>query len=622
MCGIVGRVGFSEHLSGIIEAMSRALYHRGPDGSGIWVDDALSVGLGHRRLAIVDLSSSGNQPMISAKGRYIVVFNGEIYNHRELRRRLDYPWRGHSDTEVILAAIQQWGLEKTLPELVGMFAFGVWDTLEKTLHLVRDRMGEKPLYYGWREEIFLFGSELKAIKAGCLGGLEINPDALALYLRYLYVPAPYSIYQNVFKLPAGYVLSIDAQGKKIDLKPWWQLNEAVRKGKETLIQSEAEACYLVETALRESIRGQSSADVPLGALLSGGIDSSLIVALMQSELKAPVQTFTIGFQEAAYNEAGYAKAVAAHLGTEHRELYVTPQEAQQVISLMPQIYDEPFADSSQIPTFFVAQLTKKTVTVALTGDGGDELFGGYNRYFWGQRIWRKIAWLPAPWRRLLGEALLRVAPCHWEKVHKLADRLRHVQDLDDLYLSLVSEWAHPEQVLLSGKEADHFLQDRKSWPAFVSGEERMMFLDSMTYLPEDICTKVDRASMAVSLETRAPFLDHRLVELAWRLPLSMKIRQSQGKWILRKIVHQYVPKSLVERPKQGFGVPIASWLRGPLRPWAESLLDPERLAVEGFFKPEIVARIWRQHMQGECNVQHKLWALLMFQAWLAQDQRG
>lgn len=670
MCGITGILYsvVKKDLEQAVRNMTETIHHRGPDDVGVWVDYSVGVALGHRRLSILDLSPTGHQPMESPDGRYVLIFNGEIYNHKDLRNQLEeeswqlaverkqqdcnsIQWRGHSDTETLLSCFEAWGIKETLNRAVGMFALALWDNEERKLYLARDRMGEKPLYYGWVNGALVFGSELKALKAYPGFSNAISRDALALYLQYNYVPAPHSIYENIYKLEPGCYLSLTADAVSIplitapevgveyqglSLHRWWSLADKIQNQSGDLIHNEKDALDGLDSRLRESIRLQSIADVPLGAFLSGGIDSSAIVALMQSEAISPVKTFTIGFSESKHNEAAYAKEVARHLGTEHTELYLSSNDALDVIPKLPQLYDEPFADSSQIPTFLVSQMAKQHVTVALSGDGGDELFGGYNRYFWGRKIWNKLSWMPWGLRRLLGTFIHSQPVERWDalsnyacklfgnsgvnqlgdKAHKLGARLGTVRSMDDLYLSLVTQWASPQPVLNYKGSAKTILDCREAWPNITSDEERMMYLDSMSYLPDDILCKVDRAAMGVSLETRVPFLDHRVVEYAWQLPLSMKIKDGQGKWLLRQLLYKHVPKELIERPKQGFAIPLAEWLRGPLRDWAEELLDEHRLKQEGYFDHELIRHKWREHLSGEGNWQCHLWSVLMFQAWL------
>lgn len=647
MCGIAGFLeqppcsSQSESLDRVTK-MAHTLRHRGPDDAGAWADAAAGIALGHRRLSVVDLSATGHQPMPSACGRYVVSFNGEIYNFRSLRAELEqsgHRFRGHSDTEVLLAAITRWGVEGALARANGMFALALWDRQERVLFLARDRLGEKPLYYGWIGPRFLFASELKALCAHPDFRPVINRDAVALYLRHNYIPAPFSVYQDVAKLPPGTLLAVRAEAASVRGAPvrYWSARTAAESGvANPWVGTESEALAQLDDLLRDAIRMRMEADVPLGAFLSGGIDSTTVVALMQAQSTRPVRTFTIGFHEGGYNEAESAAEVARRLGTDHTELYVTPAEAMAVIPRLPALYDEPFADASQIPTFLVSQLARRHVTVSLSGDGGDELFGGYNRYFWGRSIWRKVGWLPAAWRRTAARTLTAVSPESWDtgfralgpflpgrlrqrnpgdKLHKLAQVLA-VSDPEALYRGLISQWHDPAAVVPGAGEPPTTLTDRSQWANLDDFTLQMMYLDTVTYLPDDILVKVDRASMGVSLEARVPLLDHRVVEFAWRLPLAMKIRDGQGKWLLRQVLYQYVPREIMERPKMGFGVPIDAWLRGPLRDWAETLLDAKRLQEEGLFHPQPIRTRWTEHLSGQRNWQYSLWGVLMFQAWL------
>ncbi|CAN1496827.1 AsnB Asparagine synthase (glutamine-hydrolyzing) [Burkholderiaceae bacterium] len=631
-----------------VTRMALAIAHRGPDNAGVWTDDRAGIGLGHRRLSIVDLSAAGHQPMHSNAGRYVMAFNGEIYNHLELRAELGgIEWRGHSDTETLLAGFEAWGVVATLKKAVGMFAIALWDRQDRVLTLVRDRFGEKPLYYGWVNGAFVFGSELKALRAFPGFDNPVNLEALAQYMRFTYVPAPLSIHQDIYKLEPGCLLTLHglprfarnerddgSRNDGIQITRWWDLADVVHAGQQNQFTDDIQAVDALEKCLGKAVQLQSLAEVPLGAFLSGGVDSSIIVALMQQQATRPVKTFTVGFEEAGFDESPHAKAVAKHLGTEHNELFVSSADARAVIPKLPIMYDEPFADSSQIPTHLICKAARQQVTVALSGDAGDELFGGYNRYFWGPRIWNRLAWIPYPIRQVLGNAIAGVPASVLEvlgkplnamlqgsqgislfgdKAHKLAARLQGVRNMDDLYTSLVSEWQDPGSVVKGvGDNADEIIRV----PANLLPEERMMYRDSMNYLPDDILCKVDRAAMATSLETRVPFLDHRVAELAWRLPLHMKIRGNQGKWALRQVLYKYVPRKLIDRPKAGFGIPVGQWLRGPLREWAEGLLDEQRLEREGYFYPAPIRTKWAEHLSGKRDHTPSLWAVLMFQSWL------
>lgn len=648
MCGIAGfqefRRGVAEEvMSQRVAPMAAAIAHRGPDAAGIVCQAIDGVALAHRRLAVIDLTAAGQQPMHSHDGRFVIVYNGELYNTADVRAELErvgcgIGWRGHSDTEVLLEAIAAWGVREALRRVVGMFAFAVWDRQARRLTLARDRIGEKPLYYGRFGGTLLFGSELKALRAHPAFRGEVDRDVLALYVRHGYVPAPYSIYRGVSKLPAGCFAEFTAGADEPRIERYWSALEAALAGLASPLQGSEELLVdELESLLKRAVRGQMEADVPLGAFLSGGIDSSTVVALMQAQSSRPINTFTIGFAEAEYNEAEHAKAVASHLGTNHTELYVTPDEAQAVIPLLPQIYCEPFADSSQIPTYLVSRLARRHVTVALSGDAGDELFGGYNRYQIAQRVWRGLSRIPAPLRGAAAASMRALPPSGWdhvlkplrfalprqlrvqhpgEKMHKLAGVIG-MASLDEVYMRLISQWPTPGAVVPGSREpATPLSTAADALSEFSQPLARMTYLDLVTYLPDDILVKVDRAAMAVSLETRVPLLDHRVVEFAWRIPAELKLRGGRGKHLLRAVLERYVPRSLTERPKMGFGVPIDHWLRGPLRDWAEHLLDPGKLKAQGFFAVEPIRQAWAEHLGGQRSNQYPLWVILMFQAWL------
>ena len=635
--------------------MADAVAHRGPDDAGVWLDGEAGVALAYRRLAVIDLSPAGRQPMQSASGRSVIVFNGEIYNHLDLRRRLEaqcpdaLPWRGHSDTETLLAAIEHWGLEKALQATTGMFAFAFWDREDRTLCLARDRAGEKPLYYGWQNGVFLFGSELKALAAHPAFVGDVDRDALTLLLRHCCISSPWSIYKGVRKLPAGTYVRIAAgasrqrTGELPEPRRYWSLRDVVAAGRAQPFEGSPEdAVETLHELLLRAVRGQMAADVPLGAFLSGGIDSSTVVALMQAQSGRPVRTFTIGFDESEYNEAEYAKAVAGHLRTEHTELYVSAREALDVIPRLPELFDEPFADSSQIPTFLVAGMARRHVTVALSGDGGDELFGGYGYYVSTPRLWRWLSGMPAPLRRfgasaitaffaaesdrLPGRALRRLPVGRGlrrirARARKLA-LLANCRTPEELHWRRLSHWPDPATIVFGASEPGTVLNESTGWPDASEPATRLMAVDALSYLPDDLLVKVDRAAMGVSLETRAPFLDHHVTEFVWRLPLSFRIRNTRSKWILRQMLCKYVPTRLIERPKAGFSVPLASWLRGPLRDWAEALLDGRRLREEGFFDPWPIRRKWHDFLNGDELCEPHLWSILMFQAWLEHNQRS
>lgn len=655
MCGFVGFIGVTA-LNGraedeaMLKRMADTITYRGPDDAGYWCDEDQRVGLGHRRLSVVDLSPAGHQPMQTGSRRYVIAFNGEIYNHPLLRQALEASgqapsWRGHSDTETLLAGFDAWGIQGTVDRAIGMFAFAVWDRQTNTLTLVRDRLGEKPLYYGWQgrgnEAVFLFGSELKALRAHPAFESNINRGALSLYMRHNYIPASYSIYEGIAKLLPGSLLTVSLQQREPKVWAYWSGAQVAESGVASAFVGSAEqAVDALEVLLKDAVRQQMMGDVPLGAFLSGGVDSSAVVALMQAQSSRPVKTFTIGFNEEDFNEAVHAKAVARHLGTEHTELYVTAEQARAVIPRLPTLYDEPFSDSSQIPTFLLSQLARQQVTVSLSGDAGDELFCGYNRYQMTAKLWRKLAAVPLPLRKLAAMGLTSISPTSWnrlagvfdgyvprslrftnvgDKLHKGAGVLSS-RSVDDLYLSLVSHWHDPASVVLGGHAPPTLLTGNAPALNGLDDVQRMMALDMLTYLPDDILTKVDRAAMGVSLETRVPFLDHRVVEFAWSLPQSMKLRDGQTKWALRQVLYRHVPKALIERPKMGFGVPVGSWLRGPLREWAEDLLSETRLKREGFLNPAPIRQKWAEHLSGKRNWQYHLWDVLMFQGWLEANR--
>lgn len=651
MCGLTGYLGHgiwssAEHGPNTLGRMADAIITRGPDDFGYWSDESAGIGLAHRRLSIVDLSPAGHQPMQSASGRYTIAFNGEIYNHLELRTELEqcgssYYWRGHSDTETLLAGFDTWGVVATIERCVGMFAFALWDRDAKTLTLARDRLGEKPLYYGWQgtgeNAVFVFGSELKALKAHPEFLSLVNRDSLCLLLRHNYIPAPYSIYQGIHKLLPGTVLTVSLSKREPVISNYWSLADTATtaRTKQSYRNCPLQAVDDLESLLKTVIRQQMVADVPLGAFLSGGIDSSAVVALMQSQSAKAVKTFTIGFDEEGYNEAEHAKAVAQHLGTDHTEMYVSPQQAMAVIPMLPTLYDEPFSDSSQIPTFLVSQLARQHVTVSLSGDAGDELFCGYNRYLVASAMWKKLSALPLSLRKLIAQSITALSPKTWnrlgatlpstfagmnfgDRLHKGASVLGSTS-VDALYMGLVSHWSDPAAIVLGGSEPATMLTGHAPHLTGFSSVERMMALDMLTYLPDDILAKVDRAAMGVSLETRVPFLDHRIVEFAWGLPFDVKLKDGVSKWALRQVLYRHVPQSLIDRPKMGFGIPLDRWLRGPLRDWAESLLDERRLLQEGYFRPALVRKKWEEHLSGQRNWAYHLWDVLMFQAWLEKN---
>ena len=639
MCGITGfwsTKTFDEHPVELLNRMGAALSHRGPDDAGTFYESGSGLGLSFRRLSIIDLSAEGHQPMASSSGRYLIIFNGEVYNFEEIRAELGaQTWRGHSDTEVMLAAIERWGLEIAVKRFVGMFAFALWDRHERRLHLIRDRIGIKPLYYGYVEGSFVFASELKAIRVFPGFQAVIDRDTLAAYMRCAYVPAPYSIYQDIRQLPPGHILTLTSAEGPPELNPFWSAAEIAEEGLKSRFEgSDEEMIEQLHQKLFEAVRLRMIADVPLGAFLSGGIDSSTVVALMQAQSARPVKTFTIGFHEGVYNEAAHARKVAEHLGTDHTELFVTPQDALDVVPLLPSMYDEPFADSSQIPTHLVSKLARQHVTVALSGDGGDELFCGYSGYTVVNSLWKVLKKIPGPVAKGMARLIHSMSPAMCDrslgrlplpaklrnspgqKFHRLADHLV-AQDPAEICLRSLSMWTDPAAVVPGAREHDVLSQAVERFRMMPTIPELAMLTDLTNYLPDDILVKVDRASMAVGLETRVPLLDHRIVEAASRLPLKFKLRRGKTKWALRQILYRYIPAELVERPKMGFVMPVDLWLRGQLREWAEDLLSPESLARHGFFTVNPIREKWEEHISGSRNWQYLLWPVLMFQAWIA-----
>ncbi|MCL2658903.1 MAG: asparagine synthase (glutamine-hydrolyzing) [Acidobacteriaceae bacterium] len=648
MCGISGFLELNcassaDDLRTTAARMAEVLRHRGPDDSGVWIDSDVGIALSMSRLAILDLSPAGHQPMQSTSGRYVLVFNGEIYNFENLKNELSaveqtYPFRSHSDTEVMLAAFERWGVDAAVVRFNGMFAFAVWDRRERTLTLGRDRFGEKPLYYALAGDTMLFGSELKALRAHPCFVSEIDREAVSLYLRYSCIPAPWSIYRNARKLLPASLLKVSASNLQLRPYKYWSLGKVIDQRTLTAMNQQ-DTTNQLDHLLRDAIRIRMRSDVPLGAFLSGGVDSSTVTSLMQAQSDKPVKTFSIGSHDREFNEATDAQKVARYLGTEHTELYITPEEIMSLLPLMPQIYDEPFADISQIPTLLVSRLAKRHVAVSLTGDGGDEIFGGYNRHVWGDAAGR-LHHLPRFLRKVGARGVHSVAPHRWNllfrlyspatparwrqrmpgyKLHKLASLVEST-DSDNIYECLVSHWPYPEKIVSNATKLTAWTAGNHR-PLLPHPAEEMMYLDTMGYLPDDILVKLDRATMAVSLEGRVPLLDHRVAEFAWSLPLDMRIRARQGKWILRQVLYRYVPRELVDRPKSGFDIPLASWLRGPLRDWAEPLLGEDRIRSDGYFHPEPILAMWREHLTGKCNWEYQLWDILMFQAWLDESRR-
>jgi asparagine synthase (glutamine-hydrolysing) len=639
MCGIAGLwdrhlTSSADALLADVEAMTATLIYRGPDAGDVWIDRNAGVAFGHRRLSIVDLSAAGAQPMSSACGRFVITYNGEVFNADELRSELEAKgrnFRGRSDTEVIVEGAAVWGVLPTVRRLIGMFALALWDRETQTLNLVRDRLGIKPLYWCNTAGRLGFGSELKALRADKQWTPELDRSALTAYMRFGYIPAPLTIYRGVKKLPPGSILTVRPGGPP-SVATYWSLEDVAREGQQKRFFDEEAAVEALHALLRDAVKRRMVADVPLGAFLSGGLDSSTVVALMQAQSPRPVRTFSIGFQEEGYDEAANAAAVARHLGTEHTEVYASPRLALEVIPQLSEMFDEPFADASQIPTYLVSRMTREHVTVALSGDGGDEVFGGYTRYFRSEGLWRAIEAAPQPLRNFAASTVRTLSPAAWstlgnllpqhhrpaqfgDKMHKLANVLGGAPEASCFYEQVVSLWLNPEELMRGGVEPGGLHQNirvRELVPDFV---ERMQYIDTLTYLPDDILTKVDRASMAVSLEARVPLLDHRVVEFSWSLPTEMKAGRGVGKRILRRVLNQYVPEALINRPKMGFAVPISSWLRHELRDWAETLLDARRLSSDGILNDIPVREKWSEHLSGKRNWAPQLWAVLMFQAW-------
>ncbi len=648
MCGISGFVDpdkstSKDKLLDVISRMTDTISHRGPDDSGVWVDKSKGIALGHRRLSIMDVSQSGHQPMETRCGRYIIIFNGEIYNYRAIRNKIDnesesISWQGNSDTEVMLAAISRWGLSRALKEFVGMFAFALFDKAGEILYLVRDRIGEKPLYYGWSSGIFLFGSELKPFRAHPAWRGDIDRDVLGLYFRNNYIPAPYSIYKNIFKLPPGTILALNINRLAAYELPkpdqYWSLLDIAQKGINNPFEGDdQEAISELDKYLKEAISGQMISDVPLGAFLSGGVDSASIVALMQSLSSKPIRTFTIGFHDKAYDEASYARPVAEYIGTDHTEACITPGDCISVIPKLPALYDEPFADSSQIPTFLVCYMARQSVAVSLSGDGGDEVFLGYNRHIHLDRLQRVFKRIPLPLKKLISTSLDTLPASLTEfflrkkKYGILADQVQKTagiiakRDPSEMYQNLTQFWNYPGEIVLDSKERQSLLTDKMLWPDFANLLHKIMYIEQMTSLPDCMLVKVDRAAMGLGLEMRVPFLDHRLVEFSWRLPLIMKYRNGLSKWILRQILYKHVPRYLIERPKSGFSIPIDVWLKGPLRDWVEDLLDETRLKNQGYLNVNMVRAKWFEHLEGKKKWQQHLWSVLMFEEWLEYNRK-
>lgn len=656
MCGLTGILCASQNndIIKVVTKMTSLLVHRGPDDEGVWSDG--NIGLGHRRLSVLDLSVSGAQPMHSDCERYVMVYNGEIYNHLDIRKKLSsesykIKWKGHSDTETILAAIKHWGLDKTLSISNGMFALALWDKKEKCLSLARDRIGEKPLYWGWAGKDIIFGSELKALRAHPNCPRDICRKALIQYLRFMYVPAPRSIHTGIYKLEPGTILSIKgfpplkqpdkpiSPGENyynLSIRRYWNLNVEFEIGASNLIEDENEAISTTEKVLTKAVKCQMISDVPLGAFLSGGVDSSTIVALMQAQSSRPIKTFTIGFEDANFDESSHASKVAKHLGTDHNKMIITDTEALKMIPDLPWLYDEPFADYSQIPTHLICKAARKHVTVALSGDGGDEMFGGYNRYILGPKLWKNLSYLNPLMRNFVGRLAQAIPEHSWNKleklynkirtgdkgisylgnkIHRFGERMHLINNLEDLHRNMSSAWIEPEKIINDFQTEPTSIINKFSIHALNDPVMGMIIKDMQSYLPDDILCKVDRAAMGISLETRCPFLDKDVIDLVTRLPAKMKIRENRGKWVLRQVLYKYVPSEIIDRPKKGFTPPIGVWLRGPLRDWAEDLLSIKRLEDDGLFKSKIIREIWTEHLSGRRDWSLPLWTILIFQDW-------
>ena len=646
MCGFTGYLSSNDlekfqHPDSIIHNMTRSLIHRGPDSEGFWSDNSDGIVMGFRRLAILDTSSNGDQPMVSNNGQYAIVFNGEIYNHLALRREIQnlhpsHTWLSSSDTETLLSGFELWGIQETIQKCTGMFSFAVWCKKTKLLTLGRDRLGEKPLYYGWQgglhDRVFLFGSELKSFHQHPAFQKEINRDAVSSFLRHSYVPAPNSIYKNIYKLLPGNLLRVSSTLQEPSITEYWSVSDSMtQKQNQLSFTNDLEAIDSLEGILKQSVKQQMIADVPIGAFLSGGVDSSAIVSLMQEQSMRKIKTFTIGFDQKAFNEADHAKAVAAHLGTDHSELYIDSEDLLNVIPRLPELYDEPFGDSSQIPTYLISKFAKQSVTVALSGDGGDELFCGYNRYQITNKYWNKLQIIPPSLRKILAFGLLKFPPGQIEKIYSFFNRDTQYanfseklhkgakvvasKDIIALYIGLISACQDPDSFVIKGFEANKFLHSKLEKLNNLDDLSLMMMMDLLTYLPDDILTKVDRASMGVSLETRVPMLDHQVVEFAMQLPQEYKLRGNQTKWILRELLYRRVPRELIERPKSGFAIPVGLWLRTSLKDWADDLLSEASISKQGFFHAANVRERWAQHISGSHNWEHFLWNILMFQCW-------